>query len=148
MISGYTSLIFLNNSRYIGCRDCLTVKIWDIAKSDKPIACVPLQTALKSKLCQMFENDSIFDKFNLVASNCSSTLVTGNFNNFFHTIDMNDLQNTQYEINFKKQAISRPGKAVPLPEKMDYKSKTVACDFHPKKNIFAVASLNCFFTYS
>ena len=30
---------------------------------------------------------------------------------------------------------------------MDYIRKTVASDFNPKTNMFAVASLNCFATY-
>ena len=99
----------------------------------------------------MFENDSIFDKFTLSASHNSSTILTGNYNNCFHTVDVNNLQNIQYELSYKKQSIAWPvqaGKSLPLPDKMDYRTKTVACDFHPKKNIFAIASLNCFFTYS
>ena len=32
--------------------------------------------------------------------------------------------------------------------KMDYVSKAIATDFNPKKNILAVASKNCFFTYA
>ena len=32
--------------------------------------------------------------------------------------------------------------------RMDYISKSVACDFNPKRNMVAVASKNCFFTYA
>lgn len=51
MISSYSSLTFLNNSKYIACRDFLTVKIWDVCKTNKPVASVNIQDALKSKLC-------------------------------------------------------------------------------------------------
>ena len=77
-------------------------------------------------------------------------MLTGNYNNCFHMIDVNDLQNIQYEINYKKQTLTKPivpGKTSQL-AKMDYMRKTIACDFHPKKNLLAVSSLNCFFTYS
>ena len=150
MISSYSSLDFLSNGKYIACRDFLTVKIWDVCKTNKPVACITVQDALKTKLCEIFENDSIFDKFNIAASKDSNTILTGNYNNTFHMIDTNELQNTQYEINYKKQTVTRPmisGKSSQL-TKMDYFRKTVACDFHPKKNMLAVASLNCFFTYS
>ncbi len=33
-------------------------------------------------------------------------------------------------------------------QKIDYKRKVTACSFHPKKKMFAVSSLNCFFIYS
>ena len=49
MISSYSSLTFINSSKYIAARDFLTVKVWDITKTDKPILCIPEQDSLKSK---------------------------------------------------------------------------------------------------
>ncbi len=43
MISSYSSLCFLNNQKYIAARDYLSVKVWDIAKNDKPLLSVPVQ---------------------------------------------------------------------------------------------------------
>ena len=43
MISSYSSMVFLGNSRYIAARDFLTVKVWDVAKTDRPVACVTIQ---------------------------------------------------------------------------------------------------------
>jgi len=98
----------------------------------------------------MFENDCIFDKFDLSMSKDSNTILTGNYNNNFHAIDLNDLSNTQYEVNFKKQTVFRPiipNKSPPI-AKMDYTRKVIASDFNPKSNMLAVASLNCFLIYS
>lgn len=97
----------------------------------------------------MVENECIFDKFSLASSPDSNTMVTGNYNNCFHLIDA-DGTNTQYELNYKKATVCKPivaGKGTPL-SKMDYERKTTAVDFHPKKNMVAVGSLNCFFIYS
>ena len=58
--------------------------------------------------------------------------------------------NTQYELSYKKQTIAKqivPKKILPI-AKMDYLKKTTATDFHPKKNMVAIASLNSFFIYS
>ena len=150
MISSISSFCFINSSRYIAVRDYLTVKVWDVAKNDKPVFSVTVQDALKSKLCDIFENDCIFDKFSISASKDSNTLLTGNYNNTFHTIDVNDCSNTQFEVNYKKQTICKPmtsGKGSTI-AKMDYTRKTLSSDFHPKANMFAVASLNCFLTYT
>lgn len=78
-----------------------------------------------------------------------NTVASGNYNNSFHLFDF-DGSNTQYELNYKKATVSRPmvaGKGVAL-SKMDYDRKTVAVDFHPRRNTVAVGSLNCFFIYS
>lgn len=150
MVSSYSSISFMNNSKYIAARDYLSVKVWDICKTDKPLLSIPVQESLKSKLCDIFQNDSIFDKFSISVSKDSNTLLTGNYNNCFHAIDVSDSSNTQYEVNYKKQTVSRPmipGKPTPI-NKMDYARKIVASDFHPTTNLLAAASLNCFFIYS
>ena len=57
---------------------------------------VPVQDSLKNKLSEMFENDSIFDKFVVKKSGDNRVLATGNYNNCFHLIDTSDANNTQY----------------------------------------------------
>lgn len=150
MISSYSSLTFLNNSKYIATRDFLGVKVWDVCKTDKPVLSITLQESIKSKLCEIFQNQSIYDKFSISASKDSNTLVTGFYNNSFHNIDVCDSSNTQYELNYKKQTIAKPvipGKLTPI-SKIDYVRKVIVSDFHPKANILAAASLNCFLLYS
>lgn len=86
------------------------------------------------------------DRFGVGVSWDGKTTLTGNYNNCFHLLDDS---NTQYELNFKKTTVSKSvTKTTPAPHKMDYLRKTMAVDFHPKKNFVAVASLNCFYTYS
>jgi len=97
----------------------------------------------------MFENDCIFDKFAVSASPDGNTFFTGNYNNAFHLIDA-DGTNTQYELNFKKSTMAKPmvpGKGAAI-SKMDYTRKVLAGDFNSKRNMVAVAALNCFFIYS
>lgn len=150
MISSYSGVNFLPNNRLLVSRDFLTVKIWDLANTKRPIANITIQDSLKSKLCEMFENDYLFDKFSIAASNDCKTILTGNYNNTFHLIDTNDSTNMQYELNYKKNTITKqiiPNKMASI-SKMDYQRKTLVGDFHPKKNTVAVASLNCFFIYS
>lgn len=98
----------------------------------------------------MFENDCVYDKFKLTSSSDGNTLLTGNYNNNFHMVDLTDGTNSQYELNYKKQTIVKnmtASKTTPA-SKMDYERKTNALDFNPKKNVIAVGSLNCFFIYS
>ena len=96
MISNYSSVKFLNNGKYIVSRDYMSVKLWDIHKANKPIASVVVQEALKTKLFEIIQNNYIYDKFSICASKDSNTVLTGNYNNSFHLIDLNDFQNSQY----------------------------------------------------
>lgn len=43
MISSYSSISFMNGSKYIAARDYLSVKVWDICKTDKPLLSIPVQ---------------------------------------------------------------------------------------------------------
>jgi WD40 repeat protein len=97
----------------------------------------------------MVNNDSIYDAFRLRLSSDGRTMLTGSYNNCFHLIDAGSAANTQYELNYRKSTICRPidQKSAPL-TKMDYAKKTIAADFSPVDDTLAVASLNCFFTYS
>ena len=53
----------------------------------KPVSTVQIFEPLKTKLCELYENECIFDKFNVGTSFDSNFVVTGNFNNTFHVID-------------------------------------------------------------
>lgn len=43
MISSCSGLAFTNNSRQIVVRDYLSVKLWDLSKTDKPLLSIPVQ---------------------------------------------------------------------------------------------------------
>jgi serine/threonine-protein phosphatase 2A regulatory subunit B len=79
-----------------------------------------------------------------------NTIMTGNYNNSFHMLDVDTNSHTQYELNYKKATVFKPIQAGKMPalQKIDYLRKTSACDFNGKKNVAAIASLNCFYIYS
>jgi serine/threonine-protein phosphatase 2A regulatory subunit B len=150
IIATVGSIDFTQNGRYVVSREYLNVKIWDLANTRKPLHNICVQETLKSKLVNLFESDSIYDKFNIACSRDSGTVVTGNYNNLFHLMDVGSGANTQYELSFKKNTVARamvPGRCPPV-SKLDTRRKTSAVAFHPFRDSVAVASLNCFFIYS
>jgi hypothetical protein len=42
---------------------CVSVKMWDLAMDREPVAVMPVHEGLRSYLPSLYENDSIFDKF-------------------------------------------------------------------------------------
>lgn len=107
MVASVGGIDFLKNGRCIISREYLNIKVWDMANTKQPIQNICVQDTLKSKLVNLFENDNIFDKFSIASSPDSSTVLTGNYNNNFHLIDVNEGRNIQYELNFHNKTVNR-----------------------------------------
>ena len=41
----------------------MTLKLWDLNMENKPIKVLNIHEPLRAKLCDLYENDCIFDKF-------------------------------------------------------------------------------------
>ena len=63
IISSISGVRFSNNGRYMVSRDYLTIKVWDLHMDSKPVETYPIHEYLRGKLCTLYENDYIFDKF-------------------------------------------------------------------------------------
>ena len=68
IIASISDIKFSRDGRYILSRDYLTLKLWDINKEDRPVKTIRIHDYLKSKLCDLYENDCIFDKFECTLS--------------------------------------------------------------------------------
>lgn len=81
--SSISDVKFSPNGRYIASRDYLTVKIWDVNMNKKPLKTINIHDQLKERLSDTYENDAIFDKFEVCFSGDSSSVMTGSYNNNF-----------------------------------------------------------------
>lgn len=63
IISSISDVKFSRDGRYILSRDYLNLKIWDINMESRPVKTIPIHDHLRGKLCDLYENDCIFDKF-------------------------------------------------------------------------------------
>ncbi|TRY95399.1 hypothetical protein DNTS_017059, partial [Danionella cerebrum] len=66
IISSISDVKFSHSGRYLMTRDYLTVKVWDVNMESKPLETYQVHDYLRSKLCSLYENDCIFDKFECV----------------------------------------------------------------------------------
>ena len=60
------------------------VSVFYINMSNKPVETVNIFKPLKSKLCELYENESIFDKFSISSSPWSNYFLTKLLNKNFH----------------------------------------------------------------
>ncbi|XP_007642075.1 serine/threonine-protein phosphatase 2A 55 kDa regulatory subunit B beta isoform isoform X1, partial [Cricetulus griseus] len=87
IISSISDVKFSHSGRYIMTRDYLTVKVWDLNMENLQIETYQVHDYLRSKLCSLYENDCIFDKFECVWNGSDSVIMTGSYNNFFRMFD-------------------------------------------------------------
>lgn len=155
IISSISDVKFSHNGRYLLTRDYLTVKVWDINMESQPVEVFQVHDYLRSKLCSLYENDCIFDKFECTWSGDDRELMTGSYNNFFRIFDRENKKDTILEASvedMKHNQVLKPRKVCTTGgkrkkdeinvEALDFTKKILHTSWHPKDNIIAVAATN------
>jgi serine/threonine-protein phosphatase 2A regulatory subunit B len=69
-------------------RDYISVHLWDIRNTKLPFRTFNVTDYLEKKLCEVYESETIFDKFDLQVSPDSTQILTGAYNSNAHVIDV------------------------------------------------------------
>ena len=159
IISSISDVKFSRDGRFIMSRDYLTLKVWDINMEQKPLLTINIHDQLRSKLCDLYESDCIFDKFECNFSGDGKHFMTGSYNNYFHIYDhMSDhvtLQADRNALKAKKAQGSklrfslRSKKKEDLPaENMDFNKKILHASWHPRESCVAIAATNNLYIFT
>jgi len=68
IVSSISDVRFSQSGMYMASRDYMTVKVWDVRVESQPVETYPIHDYLRGKLCTLYENDCIYDKFECVWS--------------------------------------------------------------------------------
>ncbi|XP_071476128.1 serine/threonine-protein phosphatase 2A 55 kDa regulatory subunit B delta isoform-like isoform X2 [Diadema antillarum] len=154
IISSISDVRFSHSGRYLISRDYLSVKVWDLLMDTKPVETFPVHEYLRSKLCSLYENDCIFDKFECVWNGTDSAIMTGSYNNFFRIFDRSTSRDVTLEASrentkplqvLKPRRVSTGGKRKKdeiSVDSLDFNRKILHTAWHPRENILAVAATN------
>lgn len=115
IISSISDVRFSNDGRYILSRDYLTVKIWDVKMENRPVKTIPIHEHLRPRLCDTYENDSIFDKFKVVFSGDGKNVMTGSYNNNFMIYPSEEGKDTEVVLQADKSAFKAKKVGIPTP---------------------------------
>lgn len=115
IISSISDVRFSFDGRYILSRDYLTVKIWDINMERQPVKTIPIHEHLRPRLCDTYENDSIFDKFEVVFSGDAKNVMTGSYNNNFMIYPSDPDKEVEVVLQADKSAFKAKKIGVPTP---------------------------------
>jgi len=165
IISSISDIKFSKDGRYILSRDYLTLKLWDINMDSKPVKSIPIHDYLRSKLCDLYENDCIFDKFECTLSADGTQLLTGSYHNYFHIYDRNSknevcIEASKFAQKPKSKSLTNKMKGLTRnkkdskkseevnPDTIDFTKKALHVAWHPKENIIAVGAANNLYLYN
>ncbi|XP_074643396.1 serine/threonine-protein phosphatase 2A 55 kDa regulatory subunit B beta isoform-like isoform X2 [Tubulanus polymorphus] len=159
IISSISDVKFSHNGRYLITRDYLSVKVWDLHMDTKPIETYQVHEYLRSKLCALYENDCIFDKFECAWSGDDKHIMTGSYNNFFRMFDRETKRDVTLEAsreNMKPRTVLKPRKVSGGGKRkkdeisvdcLDFSKKIIHTAWHPLENIIAVAATNNLYVF-
>jgi len=171
IISSISDVRFSHDGRYIVSRDYLTVKIWDVNMERQPVKTIPIHEHLRPRLCDTYENDSIFDKFEVVFSGDAENVMTGSYNNNFMIYPTDEDKETEIVLQADKSAFKAKKVGVPTPmnkaggkkagsrsgspagpgsrmkketdaDQIDFNKKILHMSWHPFEDSIAIAATN------
>jgi serine/threonine-protein phosphatase 2A regulatory subunit B len=159
IISSISDVKFSRDGRYIFSRDYLTVKVWDSHMDAGPVATINVHEELRASLCDLYETDCIFDKFECAVSGDGQHVATGTYNNVFqvHDREGRGASHTEVSRNVAKRRMPmskgikgafRRAPADSVGEAIAFDKKILHLAWHPERDVVAIAGLNRLYFYS
>ncbi|KAJ8655068.1 hypothetical protein O0I10_009275 [Lichtheimia ornata] len=167
IISSISDVKFSRDGRYILSRDYLTLKLWDINMENKPVTTINIHDHLRNKLCDLYENDCIFDKFECTFSGDGSHMMTGSYSNNLHIYNRDTLAEVNLQADksaFKAKRLGSAKNKLALgggnrngmtrggrrddTDAVDFNKKILHASWHPNENSIAVAATNNLFIFT
>ncbi|XP_044464567.1 serine/threonine protein phosphatase 2A 55 kDa regulatory subunit B beta isoform-like isoform X2 [Mangifera indica] len=172
IIASISDIKFAKDGKHILSRDYMTLKLWDITMDSGPVATFPVHEYLRPKLCDLYENDSIFDKFECCLSGDGLRVATGSYSNLFRVFGCSEGSTDATTLEASKNPMRRqtqtPRPARPLGSLSgvvrrvkgadntgvdangnahDFSMKLLHLAWHPSENSIACAASNSLYMY-
>ncbi|XP_052726546.1 serine/threonine protein phosphatase 2A 55 kDa regulatory subunit B alpha isoform isoform X3 [Vigna angularis] len=172
IIASISDIKFGKDGRYILSRDYMTLKLWDINMDSGPVATFQVHEYLRPKLCDLYENDSIFDKFECCLSGDGLRVATGSYSNLFRVFgcapgsaEATTLEASKNPMRRQVPTPSRPSRSLgnsltrvvrrgaEAPgvdangNSFDFTTKLLHLAWHPSENSIACAAANSLYMY-
>ena len=107
IIASVSDVKFSRDGRCILSRDYLNLRLWDVRKENAPVATFKVHEHLRAKLCDLYESDAIFDKFQCCPSGDDAHVATGSYGNQFMSFDAATGASDAFEVTKDPQRLRR-----------------------------------------
>ncbi|KZV27154.1 hypothetical protein F511_21661 [Dorcoceras hygrometricum] len=169
IIASISDVKFAKDGRYMLSRDFMTLKLWDVNMDSGPVATFKVHEHLRPKLCDLYENECIFDKFACCLSGDGQRAVTGSYSNMFRvfgcasgsaeatTLEANKNPMRRLVMTSARSSrslcsgfthavrLERPG--LGSGNSFDSTRKLLHLAWHPSENLIACAAANSLYMY-
>mmetsp|Transcript_20501 Transcript_20501/g.44548 ORF Transcript_20501/g.44548 Transcript_20501/m.44548 type:complete len:451 (+) Transcript_20501:277-1629(+) len=156
LIASHSDVKFSLCGRYLMARDYMTLKIWDVNMEREPLRTINVHEHLRSKLCELYESDCIFDKFDCEWSHDSKHVCTGSYDNSLCMWDLNGDGHTTIE---SVSTSSSPRRTNGVKGKLGLARKDASTDrgftkkilhhaHHPQRNLVAIGARNSLYIFA
>jgi len=162
--SSISNARFSKCGRYIAARDYMCVRLWDVNMESKPLKTFHVHEHLRSKLCDLYKNDSIFDKFDVSFSHDSQHIVTGSYQNNFHVLSVDGSKPDEVVEARKSSNAGRRYDAAapkmlksgsdgttegapPSADGIDFSKRALHCAFHPVEDTIGIAATSALYIF-
>ncbi|KAK4481994.1 hypothetical protein RD792_012910 [Penstemon davidsonii] len=172
IIASVSDIKFAKDGRYILSRDYMTLKLWDVSMDSGPVETFQVHEYLRPKLCDLYENDSIFDKFECCLSGDGHRVATGSYSNLFRVFgrapgstEAITLEASKNPMRRQIQTPARPSRSLSSSitrvvrrgtestgvdangNSFDFTTKLLHLAWHPSENSIACAAANSLYMY-
>nr|XP_029121038.1 serine/threonine protein phosphatase 2A 55 kDa regulatory subunit B beta isoform isoform X2 [Elaeis guineensis] len=175
IIASISDIKFGKDGRHILSRDYMTLKVhtflWDINMDSGPVATFQVHEYLRPKLCDLYESDSIFDKFECCLSGDGLRVATGSYSNLFRVFgcvagstEATTLEASKTPMRRQGQNPARPARSLGSLTRTvrrgaespgidangssyDFTTKLLHLAWHPTENSIACAAANSLYMY-
>jgi serine/threonine-protein phosphatase 2A regulatory subunit B len=171
IIASISDIKFGKDGRYILSRDYMTLKLWDINMDSGPVSTYQVHEHLRPRLCDLYENDSIFDKFECCLSGDGLRVATGSYSNLFRVFGCTPgstealtLEASKNPMRRQVQTPSRSSRSLSSITRavrrgsessnvdangnsFDFTTKLLHLACHPTENLIACAAANSLYMY-
>jgi len=159
IISSISDMKFSNDGRFLLARDYMTLKLWDLSMEREPLRTVKIHEHLRSRLCDLYENDCIFDKFECALSCDGTQMITGSYSRRFKVFDVNrnaemllfaSRVQPRHHHSRSRKNVGSPAQTEDeeAPEDVDFARKVMHLALHPTQNVLAATVQNNLFIFS
>ena len=147
IIASISDIQFGAGGRYLLARDYLTLKLWDVAMESRPVATFSVHDGLRGKLCDLYENDAIFDKFECSMSSDGAHVATGTYSNLFRVFSTRGGADEALPPRSVDVRLGRDDAAPPPAGSVDYGSKLLHLAWQPQRNVVAACTGNSLYIH-
>ncbi|KAM0876477.1 hypothetical protein ACQ4PT_036161 [Festuca glaucescens] len=172
IIASISDVKFSRDGRYLLSRDYMTLKLWDLNMDSGPVSTFQVHEHLRPRLCDLYENDSIFDKFECCLSGDGRHVATGSYGNLFRVFGStpgstevttleasrnpmrrqmaNPNRPTRGTMTSMAHGVRRGGENLGVDangNSLDFSTKLLHLAWHPTENSIACAAANSLYMY-